>query len=604
MKRIHILSLFLLLPALIFAQGIPKQVTFNVDMTGYSGTYTEVNLNGDFNGWCGGCAVMDDSNNDDIFTITIPIDADSIEYKFTVDGWTDQENFIGGESCTKTTISPPNTFVNRFAQIPSDTVLEVVCWNSCTSCDSIAPPTSHDVTFAVDMTNYIAAGNTFTAVEVNGTWNSWCGGCQPLSDPDGDNIWTGTYTVPIGLQEFKYAVDAWADDEQLIIGDPCTMTSGAFTNRALDVTSDTTLATVCWGSCVSCDQAPEPGNVTLRVNMTQFPDPFTTVYVSGTFNSWCGNCDALSDPNSDGTWETTLQLGGGAQQFKFTLDDWAVQEEFDSTETCTFTDGGFTNRIVEVNGDTILPIYCFNSCEACAIPLALSNIDVTHINCFGETGSLTANVIGGTPPYMYMWSNGDTTATSSGLPTGNYTVMIIDAAGDTVASDANGVDIMGPSAPLELLLEVPSQLDTIDLTVSGGTPPYSYLWDSGSTDEDIPTLPGPFIYTVVVTDANGCTSTDSIAVNPIGIDPIESLLGLNLYPNPAKNILNIEAEFNRLESIQISILSIEGQVLYQTISQSDRVDLEIDLQDFSNGIYMLQLQSLEGRAIRRLIIAK
>ena len=55
-----------------------------------------------FAGWCGACIPMDDSDADGICTVTVDIAPDTIEYKFTLDGWTAQEEFAGGESCTST----------------------------------------------------------------------------------------------------------------------------------------------------------------------------------------------------------------------------------------------------------------------------------------------------------------------------------------------------------------------------------------------------------------------------------------------------------------------------------------------------------------------
>ena len=105
-------------------------------MNQYGGsTANGVFLNGDFNSWCGNCNAMDDSDNDGVWTITLPLTADSIEYKFTVDGWNDQESLTPGSSCTKTT--GPNT--NRFLAISGDTTLATVCWNSCGSCAPTLP---------------------------------------------------------------------------------------------------------------------------------------------------------------------------------------------------------------------------------------------------------------------------------------------------------------------------------------------------------------------------------------------------------------------------------------------------------------------------------
>ncbi|MBK9454290.1 MAG: hypothetical protein IPO24_01265 [Bacteroidetes bacterium] len=93
----------------------------------------------------------------------------------------------------------------------------------------------------------------FTTPEVNGTFNGWCGGCAPLSDVNGDNIWELDILLPEGTYEYKFAYDAWAGQEELTSGDDCTITTDGFTNRALTVTGPATLDAVCWSKCEACD---------------------------------------------------------------------------------------------------------------------------------------------------------------------------------------------------------------------------------------------------------------------------------------------------------------------------------------------------------------
>ena len=114
----------LCLPMLGMAQ---KDVTFIVDMRGYTGSYNGVFVNGDYNNWCGSCNPMSDPEGDSIWTATLPLTNDSIEYKFTLDGWTGQENLTSGTSCTKTS----GIYVNRFAVLNGDTILPGVAWESC-----------------------------------------------------------------------------------------------------------------------------------------------------------------------------------------------------------------------------------------------------------------------------------------------------------------------------------------------------------------------------------------------------------------------------------------------------------------------------------------
>jgi len=125
----------ILLVAFGTLQAQNDTVTFKVDMNDYSGpAYTTVNVNGTFNAWCGGCNPMTDANSDGIWEVSLPLTAGTIEYKFTLDGWTGQESFSPGGSCTVTA----GGFTNRALTFSgSHTVLPVVCYNSCSACTGI-----------------------------------------------------------------------------------------------------------------------------------------------------------------------------------------------------------------------------------------------------------------------------------------------------------------------------------------------------------------------------------------------------------------------------------------------------------------------------------
>jgi len=117
-------------------------------------------------------------------------------------------------------------------------------------------------------------------------------------------------------------------------------------------------------------------DVTFSVDMNGYTDAFTTVYVSGNFNGWAGDANPLTDEDGDGVWEAIIPLDDGNYDFKFQVDSWAVQENWDTTASCTqaFGDNGeFINRVISVSGDTGA---CFkwNSCEACEATVVLPNV--------------------------------------------------------------------------------------------------------------------------------------------------------------------------------------------------------------------------------------
>jgi hypothetical protein len=154
------------------------------------------------------------------------------------------------------------------------------------------------------------------------------------------------------------------------------------------------------------------------------------------------------------------------------------------------------------------------------------NVTLNPLNVFVSTNDLTctdlndgqvvANPVGGTPPYTYLWSNGATTASQTGLAAGVYTVTVTDAAG--CMDTASGV-VQSPP-PLSVIAsgvdpDCVGENDGQAIAVAnGGTPPYTYLWSTGVTGPILTNI-GQGTYTVTVTDVNGCTATDQVSINPI-----------------------------------------------------------------------------------------
>jgi hypothetical protein len=118
---------------------------------------------------------------------------------------------------------------------------------------------------------------------------------------------------------------------------------------------------------VKSSSAPAVRTVNFTVDMNSYSASFDTVYVSGSFNNWSGNANPLTDDNLDGIWEGSIAVANGLYEYKITLDNWDVQEEFEGFEECTRRDpsGQFVNRFLAVSSDVDVPRFCFNSCYAC-----------------------------------------------------------------------------------------------------------------------------------------------------------------------------------------------------------------------------------------------
>lgn len=167
--------------------------------------------------------------------------------------------------------------------------------------------TDGDITFSVDMNNY--AGN-FNTVYVSGTMNGWSGDANPLSDPDGDGIWTGTIAdIPVGVQEFKFTLDNWAGQEEF--GGKsytCTTTdpSGQFTNRKLVVSGDETLPAVCWNSCYACGESV---NITVELGTAHIAVDPSGVFIAGGGNFGNPGDFPLFDPDGDHVYSRVFERG-------------------------------------------------------------------------------------------------------------------------------------------------------------------------------------------------------------------------------------------------------------------------------------------------------
>ena len=346
----------------------PKNVTFQVDMSNVSASFTNVYVSGTVNNWSGNSNQLTDADGDGVYEGTLSLMPGSYEYKFTYDNWTGQESLDAtlDSACTLTT----GTFTNRYATFGNaDTTLPVVCWEECTAC---AAQTNFVVTFMVNTANItVGANGIYLGGGVIGGANA-----VQLADPDGDGIYVGTDTLNgstggnfIFLNNPTYASD-WGAKENLA-GLSCADAAN-YNDRILPTfTQDTTLM-FCYGTCstdTSCTVTSTNPDVTFRVDMSNVSASFTNVYVSGTLNSWSGNANQLTDPDGDGVYEADINLAAGNYEFKFTYDNWVGQESLDPTldSACTLTTGAFTNRYITIGAsDTTLPVFCWEECVSCA----------------------------------------------------------------------------------------------------------------------------------------------------------------------------------------------------------------------------------------------
>ena len=178
----------------------------------------------------------------------------------------------------------------------------------------------------------------------------------------------------------------------------------------------------------------------------------------------------------------------------------------------------FINSVKNLPTDTYkLIVNDTNGCSAMATtlvdqpakPLTIS-FSVSDVNCRGgNDGQIDLLVSGGTPSYTFNWSNGALTEDVSNLTPGLYNVTVTDNNLCTVFDSAllnEPLTHLSSSTKTNDVSCFGGSNGTIDLSVIGGTPPYTYSWSNGATTQNLDSL-SVGNYSVTIHDANGCNNT-------------------------------------------------------------------------------------------------
>ncbi|MFH1320625.1 MAG: gliding motility-associated C-terminal domain-containing protein [Bacteroidota bacterium] len=235
-------------------------------------------------------------------------------------------------------------------------------------------------------------------------------------------------------------------------------------------------------------------------------DPPPLILSTDSTDVSCGGaCDGIA----------VVAPSGGTPPYTYTWNSTPVQTDSMATGLCA---GIYRVIVTDIYGcgDTAF----VNIDES---PVLTSDIsDSTNISCSGSCdGTATVTSNGGIPPYTYSWNDplNQTNSTTTGLCADTlYMVVVTDSSG---CKDTSYVTLSEPP-PLTSSITDSTNIScnglcdgTATVTPGGGTPPYTYLWDDplAQTDSLADSLCALVLYTVIVTDANGCTDTSEITLS-------------------------------------------------------------------------------------------
>ncbi|MBI1315876.1 T9SS type A sorting domain-containing protein [bacterium] len=504
-------------PVVCYAQCtaciVNPTVTFQVDMNQQTVSPLGVHVVGNWMtaagypaNWNPGIAQMSDNNNDGIYELSVQIPSGTYEYKYVNgDDWGMDENSLPG-AC--------NFFGNRQVTIVNSVALTPFCFNTCATCPAPAP--QYMITLTVDATNECE----LDSIDVAGTFNGWTGGNGYVLQPTmNDGEYAITLMVDSGYHEFKF--------RRYFEGNFSYEGFGG--NRNITVSGPGSFGPYCYNSLGACTPVPGPQDITFRVDLGDFAADSAGVFLMGSFTipAWqAGAIQLTQNPNYCNVWETTVS--GVCEQnlaYLYVNGDpsgTGFIEYFPTGSTACLVPngfGGWNRGYTRVNSNPIALEHSFNSCWGiCEYldPQVSFNNRFSHTFTWNADASATQYVVEfrGEGDSVYTTRFTNNTVLTFSFPGPNYYEYRVGALVNGVWQYSCCQFIEVDCVPMNVAIvefDAPfcaGDNATYRANFSGGAGAKTYLWSTGATARSITVQPGT--YWVTVTDAYGCSATDTI----------------------------------------------------------------------------------------------
>jgi hypothetical protein len=277
-----------------------------------------------------------------------------------------------------------------------------------------------DVTFKLDLNQFTGA---FTNVYVSGSFNSWSGDANPLTDADGDKIYEAKLNIPVGLYEYKFTMDNWAQQEQFDATTTCTQTTvdgaNVFVNRKLVLSQNATVGPVCFNSCYGCGDAVK---ITVNLGMGTYTPDAGGVYLAGGLDFGApGGRFKMSDADGDGVFSIRIERQRGYGTFydfaNGACPDYSCKENI-AGQPCAVPTNYNDRWLSPVQQDTVINT-CFASCA-------------TNTDCSTGTTEVLANGWLRVQPSL---ATDEVRLNFATIISGKAVIRVFDATGNQVMSE-------------------------------------------------------------------------------------------------------------------------------------------------------------------------
>ena len=304
----------------------------------------------------------------------------------------------------------------------------------------------------------------------------------------------------------------------------------------------------------------------------------------------------------DSTASIDLSVAGGTAPYTYAWSNGATSEDVTALAA-----GSYDGLVTDANGCTLASGAIAVTEPASALTYVTTNMEMVSCNGAAD-GAIAILVEGGTMPYAYAWSNGDSVAAISNLSGGVYSATITDAnacvfvgTGDTLLEPAALV----ATATATQMSSVGANDGAIALDVTGGVAPYTYNWSDGSTGTGLSGLSGG-TYGVVVVDANGCFTTATASITVLtSIKDIDGVSAFEIYPNPTSDFVNINLSLEELQEVNFELYSMDGKLMTsQSFGNTKQAQIKLDLSNYASGIYLTKVLIGKEVLVDRIVVNK
>ncbi len=290
----------------------------------------------------------------------------------------------------------------------------------------------------------------------------------------------------------------------------------------------------------------DAGGCTASATVTVTQPNQLTGSLTGTSNVVCAG---------DSTGTASFQIAGGTAPYTYAAGNSSTTTNNTTATINNIGAGGYNATITDANGCTVLVPFVITEPTRLTVTATVTSsyTNATVISCAGACdGAATAVGAGGqsfAPPgntYQFLWSDGQTNFTATGLCAGTYTVEITDR------NNCTDIDTVTLVEPTPLAINITNQTNvncngdstgTATASISGGTPTYAYAWSNGQTNVTATGLAAG-TYTVTATDGNNCTTVATVTITQSAVLATAIQITSNYNGQPVSCFNSADASVN------------------------------------------------------------